>query len=36
LRLGDASVDLLLRRSGDDVAVHLLRRAATVEIVVTT
>jgi glycogen debranching enzyme len=36
LRLGEASVDLLLRRSGEDVACHLLRREATVEIVVTT
>jgi glycogen debranching enzyme len=36
LCLGEASVDLLLRRSGDDVACHLLRREATVEIVVIT
>jgi glycogen debranching enzyme len=36
LRLGEGSVDLLLRRSGDDVACHLLRRESSVEIVVTT
>jgi hypothetical protein len=36
LRLGEGSVDLQLRRSGEDVACHLIRRDADVEIVVTT
>ena len=33
LPIGDASVDLLLRRHGDDVAVNIVRRRGEVEIV---
>jgi glycogen debranching enzyme len=35
LRLGPASVDLLLRRNGDNVAVSVLRREGPVEVVLT-
>ncbi len=33
LPVGDASVDLMLRRHGDDVAVHIMRRRGEAEIV---
>jgi Glycogen debranching enzyme len=36
LRLGDASVDLQLRRSREDVGLTVLRRDGTVEVVVTS
>jgi glycogen debranching enzyme len=35
LRLGDATVDLLLKRTRDDVAVQVLRRSGDVRVVVT-
>ena len=35
LRLGDASVDLLLRRAVKDVEVTVLRREGPIEIVLT-
>jgi hypothetical protein len=35
LRLGDAKVDLQLRRSGEDVGLTVLRREGMVEVVVT-
>jgi glycogen debranching enzyme len=34
LQLGDARVDLQLQRLGDDVALHVLRRTGTVEVIV--
>ncbi len=35
LRLGEASVDLLVRRGGNDVAVSVVRRDGPAEIVLT-
>jgi hypothetical protein len=35
LRLGEASVDLLVRRSGNDVVVSVVQRDGPVEIVLT-
>jgi hypothetical protein len=36
LKLGEASVDLLVRRGGNDVAVSVVRRDGPVEIVLTS
>jgi len=34
LRLGDAEVDIQLERRDEDVALHVLRRTGTVEVVI--